>query len=149
MDKMRVLQTIKIFSPLSDREKRAVSGLDFRLFRFSCGKTIIRKGERKTDLFFLLKGTVTVLGDDAIPKAVLKAGDLFGEIAFLNAASPRTANVVANNDVIVMRLERPMFQKLEAPLKEKLKDWLIGILVENLLSNQVENNPSLSIHLTE
>lgn len=144
MEKLDILQTLKLFNPLSEKEKRMVANLDFRLFRFSYGTTIIQKGDFKTDLFFLVKGTVTVLDNDTHPRAVLKTGDLFGEVGFLDPTHPRTANVVANKEVVVMRLERELFQTLEAPLKEHLKDRLIGILVENMLNNQMENNMSLS-----
>ena len=59
--------------------------------------TIIRQGEAATDLFYIIKGSVTVMLEDddgrEIVLAYLNPGDFFGEIGLFNEHSNRSALV--------------------------------------------------------
>jgi len=78
------------------------------LFPVKPGDLVIRMGDCDASVFVLLKGLAKVVRnlDDAVPVAMLGAGDTFGEIGFLTA-SPRTAHVVAETDgeVLVLTAE--------------------------------------------
>lgn len=69
------------------------------LFPVKPGDLAIRMGDCDASVYVLLKGLAKVVRhpDDAVPLAMLGAGDTFGEIGFLTA-SPRTAYVVAETE---------------------------------------------------
>jgi CRP-like cAMP-binding protein len=78
------------------------------LFPVKRGDRVVRKGDSDASVFVLLKGLAKVVRepDDAVPVAMLGAGDTFGEIGFLTA-SARTAHVIAETDgeVLVLTAE--------------------------------------------
>ncbi|MCL2400299.1 MAG: methyl-accepting chemotaxis protein [Defluviitaleaceae bacterium] len=78
--------------------------------KFATGDVIIKEGDVSTDtMYFVLEGSVKVvksyetLNEKLL--AILKAGDLFGEMA-LFLKEPRTAYVVALSNVTVVEIHR-------------------------------------------
>ncbi len=144
MQKLEVLDKIVFFRGLNDVEKEAVGRIKMRIFRYHPGTTIIHKGEQAGELYFLLKGSATVVGKGSAPLAILKGGEVFGEVSFLAQGRGRTADVVANSEVIAMRVDQEAFASLDASLREKLKDKLIKILIERLVSSLDEDSISFN-----
>lgn len=135
MQRLRIIDSIHFFDGLSSAEKEKVSRLHLRIFRYEPHTTIIHSGDKDNHLYFLIKGTATVVGDKNLPMAILQPGEVFGEISFLTPR-PRSASVVANNEVVVMRVDRPYFEQLDSALREKLKDKLIAVVIERLFTNK-------------
>lgn len=131
MEKLQIIDKVKFFQGLSSAEKEAVSRIQLRIFKVEPRVTIIREREMESSLFILIRGTATVVSPRKEPVAILKPGEVFGEVSFLGGL-PRTASVVANNEVIVMRVDKDAFQILDPALREKLKDNLIRIVLERL-----------------
>ena len=81
----------------------------------SFGAVIVREGEPADALYVLASGRARVVkrGDngDEVPLDVLRAGDVFGEMALLER-TVRTATVRASSEVHVWRLDRPAFDDL-------------------------------------
>jgi voltage-gated potassium channel len=76
---------------------------------FTPGDYIVRAGELGRDMYFISKGTVTVLSaDEKITYATLKAGQFFGEISLL-LSMPRTATIKAAGFCDLYRLEKDQF----------------------------------------
>lgn len=76
---------------------------------FTPGDYIVRAGELGRDMFFISKGTVTVLSaDENITYASLKAGQFFGEISLL-LSMPRTATIKAAGFCDLYRLDKEHF----------------------------------------
>ncbi|MBF0125753.1 MAG: cyclic nucleotide-binding domain-containing protein [Magnetococcales bacterium] len=144
MHTLEVLDKLAFFRGLTDEEKETVGNLQLRIFRYHPGSIIIRKGDLDGDLFVILKGTATVVGNRSLPLAILKSGDVFGEVSFLSQGRARTADVVSNGEVIVMRLDQQAFASLEGPLREKLKDKLIKILIDRLVTPQASVDVSFN-----
>ncbi|MBF0181390.1 MAG: cyclic nucleotide-binding domain-containing protein [Magnetococcales bacterium] len=134
MHTLEIVDKLAFFQGLTDEEKETVSQLQMRIFRYHPGSIIIRKGDLDGDLFIILKGTATVVGSRSIPLAILKGGDVFGEVSFLAQGRARTADVVSNGEIIVIRLDQQAFASLDGPLREKLKDKLIKILIDRLVT---------------
>ncbi|WP_167528010.1 HDOD domain-containing protein [Desulfosarcina alkanivorans] len=102
----------------------------FRVYR--PGEMLIRQGSSDQSLFIILAGTVSITeGTGETIFAVLRAGDIFGEMAFLTDTR-RTANVVARDAVIALKLDRVRFEQLSARIREKFKDKIIEKLVARL-----------------
>ncbi len=73
--------------------------------------------------------------------AKLKAGAIFGEIAYI-AKRTRTASVIADGDVIALKIDTKNIDHLKSAIPTKLKDKLINILVNRLetMNEQVTRN---------
>jgi CRP-like cAMP-binding protein len=73
--------------------------------------------------------------------AKLKAGAVFGEIAYI-AKRTRTTSVIADGDVIALKIHTNDIDTLLPSIPNKLKDKLIEILVNRLeaMNEQVTRN---------
>ena len=132
-----IINRLSIFHSFSDDEKRQMVSEDAHFRVYSSGEMLIRKGCSDSSLFILLAGTVSITdGTGETVIAVLRAGDIFGEMAFLTDTR-RTANVIARESVIALKLDRLLFDRLSPEIREKFKDRIIEKLVARLnLSNK-------------
>lgn len=98
-----------IFEAITSRE-----GSSDHIERLSLerGETLIEQGTQADTLFLVETGRLKVLRD-GIELAEIGAGQVVGEIAFLTG-SPRTADVIAGRDSVVLRLTRAHFDDLTA-----------------------------------
>ena len=81
-----------------------------RVRRFAPGSTLVRAGDSGRSFFVLLDGTAKVLRGGARVRR-LGSGDYFGEMALLDGA-PRSADVVAEGEVLALTIDRAGFTKL-------------------------------------
>jgi CRP-like cAMP-binding protein len=75
---------------------------------------LFAEGEPGNELFIIQKGSVTiskVVDDNEVLLAVLKVGDIFGEMALLEA-KPRAASAVAYEECQVLAVNRANFQQM-------------------------------------
>lgn len=79
------------------------------------GRTVINKGVRNADIFFIDEGAFQVLvlskKGKEVPFRTLRKGDCFGELAALDAL-PRSADVVAATDGRLVRVDGEKFEAL-------------------------------------
>jgi putative ABC transport system ATP-binding protein len=94
--------------------------------QFAAGAVIIRQGEVGDKFYVIYDGSVDVIIDDGTPSrklaTPLKVGDYFGEVALL-AKTPRSATVVAREDLVVYSLGKDDFDAAvaaSASFKEQL-----------------------------
>lgn len=108
-DWVPVLEEVPLFAGLSKRHLRRVAALA-RARRFAPGTTILRAGEPGAACYVVLDGVVRVLpGTGRVFK--LGPGEVFGEMALLDDG-PRSADVVADGEVLTMTIGRSGFDKL-------------------------------------
>jgi CRP/FNR family cyclic AMP-dependent transcriptional regulator len=108
-DWLPVLADVPLFRDLSRRHLKRVSSLG-KTRRFPPGTAIVRKGESGTAFYVILEGAARVVTPKGRPRR-LKAGQFFGEMALFDD-SPRSADVVAEGDVLAMTISRSSFAKL-------------------------------------
>jgi hypothetical protein len=92
---------------------------------YSPGDVIIRKGAIGKEMFFIVKGTVEVLGDKGVLFMEKGSGDYFGEVALVRKDAVRTAWIRAKSYCILAALTKAKMQEaLEAnpALLQKLED---------------------------
>ena len=106
---LATLHEVPLFEGLSKRHLRRVARLA-RLRRFASGSAIVRAGESGSSFFVVLDGTARVVSAGG-RAARLGVGDYFGEMALLDGA-PRSADVVADGEVLVLMIGRSSFGKL-------------------------------------
>lgn len=129
---LQITQRLDFFKKFTVHEQKRMIGLRSTLCTFEKDEYLIRDGDKDTFFFVLLSGSVNVSkGEKTPPFATLEAGDFFGEIAFLTKC-PRTANVTANETVIVIRIDKEMLSRLDVEIREKFKDKVIDKLVTRL-----------------
>ena len=74
------------------------------------GATVVRQGDPGDLLCIIVEGTVEVRRDDRLVTE-MKAGEFFGEISLIDSR-PRTATVVAVDDVVLLTLSSSDFDSL-------------------------------------
>jgi putative nucleotidyltransferase with HDIG domain len=129
---LSIINRLDFFSPFTAGEKGRIASEDAHFRVYQPEELLIRKGSSDQSLFILLTGSVAVTeGPGETALAVLRAGDIFGEMAFL-ADTRRTANVVARESVIALKLDKNLFKQLGTQVREKFKDRIIEKLVARL-----------------
>ena len=131
------------FDGFTQDAKRFLSTLESQTYKYFPADVIIKEGETDYSFFVLLKGVVAIVKNN--PKEVtitkLKAGAIFGEIAYV-AKRKRTTSVIADGDVIALKIDTKNIDTLKPDIPTKLKDNLIEILVRRLetMNEQVTRN---------
>jgi CRP-like cAMP-binding protein len=78
-----------------------------RVIRAAKGRTLVEKGSRSTDVFFLLEGTAKVILYSANGREVnvhnIGPGQMFGEISVLDG-EPRSASIVASSELVMVAM---------------------------------------------
>jgi len=108
-DWLATLGEVTLFEGLSRRHLRRIAKLA-HVRRFVSGSAIVRVGDAGTSFFVLLDGTARVVPTSGRVRR-LGAGDSFGEMALLDGA-PRSADVVADGEVLTLTIGRSSFGKL-------------------------------------
>lgn len=79
--------------------------------RFPAGAKVIQEGEAADACYFMVQGRASVTQKTkAIGK--INAGDAFGEISILFPGTLRTATIIADTDLMTIRIDREKFWKL-------------------------------------
>jgi hypothetical protein len=122
------LRRIKIFAGLSDDQlARFVKYMDVHEAKqFS---HVVRQGDPGDAMFLILQGEVRVrmmiAGKESI-LATLSIGDFFGEISLFDHG-PRSADVIANEDSVLLRVSAAGFQKLVEDAPDLAAPFLLAI----------------------
>jgi len=138
-----LIDKLSFFDGFTQDEKRFLSTLESQIYKYFPADIIIKEGETDYSFFVLLKGVVAIVKNN--PKEVtitkLKAGAVFGEIAYV-AKRKRTTSVIADGDVIALKIDTKNIDSLQPDIPTKLKDNLIEILVRRLetMNEQVTRN---------
>lgn len=106
-----LLANIPLFSKLGPKELAALTGL-LKARKFKGSEPIVFLGDDGSEFYIVQFGTVAVSQPDGsgqeVKLAELGPGNFFGEISLLDGG-PRTANVTAASDAVLLSLERAQF----------------------------------------
>ncbi len=79
---------------------------------YAAGEAIVRQGEPSDAFYILVKGRATArLGAEGVEGTHMDPPATFGEVGLL-LHEPRTATVVADEDVLCLRMESAAFRRL-------------------------------------
>ncbi|MCK5227141.1 MAG: cyclic nucleotide-binding domain-containing protein [Desulfobulbaceae bacterium] len=133
-----ILNRLDFFSDFTDQEKKIILSYNAQFCVFRDDEKIITMGELDAALFILLAGSVEVTLDDPDkPITILNPGDIIGEMSFLTEV-PRTTNITAIEDVITLKIDNAMLNRLAIEIREKIKDKVIQKLVSRLIKMNEE-----------
>jgi CRP-like cAMP-binding protein len=127
-DWLRSLAEVPLFHGLSKRHLRRIAKLA-RIRRFSSGSALVRAGDPGRSFYILLDGNAKVVRAGGRPRR-LGVGDYFGEMALIDGA-PRSADVVAEGEVLALTVDRSGFTKL-LRTEPALTQALLRTLAERL-----------------
>lgn len=106
--KVELLGEVPFLQFLDDKDRAALAA-DLDVVRFPAGKVLFNYGDPGDSLYVIRSGEVEVFfKDDTGSRIVLdtaRAGDVFGELSLLDGG-PRTASVVATQDLEALRVDR-------------------------------------------
>jgi Cyclic nucleotide-binding domain len=114
----RALRRIKILAGMTDDQLDRFAEF-VEVEKVPQWSVIVKQGDPGDTMYFILEGElrarINVLGQEKI-LATLGAGEFFGDISLFDHG-PRSADVVANNDSLVVKISAAGFERLakEAP----------------------------------
>jgi CRP-like cAMP-binding protein len=104
-----VIAAVPLFESLSKRHLRKIAGLTSTV-EYNSGDTVIQEGEPGDSFFVTVSGQAKVVsGGKTLHRLI--PGDHFGEISLLDGR-PRSASVVAETPLSLLRLTRASFLRL-------------------------------------
>lgn len=110
----KTLMTMPFFSDLTDDELHVIAKF-LKKKNYKLGETVFRENEEGSSLYVIKKGEVkackTAPDGELMTLTLMKDGDIFGEMSFLEER-PRSATIVAVSNIEVYYLERDDFEKL-------------------------------------
>jgi CRP/FNR family transcriptional regulator, cyclic AMP receptor protein len=110
------IAAVPLFHGLTKRQLRKLGALA-EITSAEAGESIVGEGHRGDSFFVILAGQAKVKSGDRVVTRVIP-GDHFGEISLLDG-QPRSASVVAETPMTLLRIARSDFLKLlevDAPL---------------------------------
>ncbi len=123
-----MLRRVKILGDMSDEHlAQFIEFMEVQKIRqFS---EVVKQGEHGDAMFLVLEGEVRVrqmiAGKETI-LATLAAGEFFGDISLFDQG-PRSADVVANNDSVLLKVSATAFQQLTEQAPALATPLLVGI----------------------
>jgi CRP/FNR family transcriptional regulator, cyclic AMP receptor protein len=108
MQVLAALERVPLFAGLTRRHLRKVAGAS-TVVHVPAGQHILREGFSAEAFYVVLEGEAVVTGRPAA--SPLRAGDFCGELGLLDG-TPRSASVIAETDVVVVKLPRKEFLDL-------------------------------------
>lgn len=115
-------------------QQRAAVAEHFVAHPFAAGEPIIRAGDAGRHLGVLLSGSAVVQArreDAAYTVELLQPGRIFGEVAFFDAQSPRTADIVGTTAGVAALLPYAAYAELVrqgSPAAEVLEKNVLDLL---------------------
>lgn len=130
---VEIMEQFPFFEIFSKEEKETIASCSSNIIKFQNGTNLITQGEDDHSIFIILAGNAIVTQDQA-PKSVintLRSGAVIGEMAFL-AQKQRSSNVIAQGEVICLKLDGDLLRSLEPHISSKFKDRFIQVLIRRV-----------------
>jgi CRP-like cAMP-binding protein len=127
---MDILSRIPLFHGLPVKELELVLNMPSTFEEIKQGTYFIQEGKLEPCFYILLTGHGRVFYRDHFLFR-LGPGDFIGELGFISN-KPRIASVIAEDDLVVMRIDSLKFAQLPFKIRDPIKDKIIAGLVLRL-----------------
>lgn len=124
----RALRRVKILGGMSDEQLEKFAGF-MEVEKFSQWAMIVKQGDTGDTMYLILQGELRVrinVGGKETILATLGVGDFFGDISLFDQG-PRSADVVANSDSILLKISAGAFEELSQKAPELATPFLRNI----------------------
>ncbi len=122
------LRRVKIFADMSDEQlERFIQFMEVVPVRQ--WSELVKQGEIGDAMFLVLEGELRVrlmIGGKETALVTLSPGEFFGEISLFDHG-PRSADVVANNDSVLLKISAASFEKMLAEAPELAAPFLFAM----------------------
>ena len=109
VERVLALKNIELFHDIPGEVLADIAAL-LEEENFEKGQYIVNEGDLGKELFMIVKGEVeVVVGGNVV--AVMKEGAGFGEMALIDS-QPRSADIIAKNEVLVLKMESDDFLEI-------------------------------------
>ena len=99
----------------------------------AAGDVIFEKGDEVDSLYYLAEGLVEIEGANA----TVQAGNIFGEMAFFNSSTERSATVRAVEDTVVYEVNEKRFTRLQYE-DPKFAMSVMRLVTQRLVANAAQ-----------
>jgi signal-transduction protein with cAMP-binding, CBS, and nucleotidyltransferase domain len=132
-ERLKLMSEVQFFKNLNDLERDRLADSEDNFQSFSEGDYIIQQGEIETPIYIMLKGKAIVTRNQNPNSelAKLKYGSVFGTVSLAENALRQT-NVVAQNDVLVFRIEEGLIESFDEETRKMFSLLRRHVLVERL-----------------
>ena len=151
MSLLEIINEMPMFEKFSEKEKKMFADIEHTFLEFKKGERILSEGDAFRAIYLLVKGSVLVYktadDDTQIRLAKLRPGEIFGEMSFFSN-KPRHSNIMANENVLVIKMDENFFEKINPGIKDKIKDYFIDLLINRLddMNKSIMNISKLMRH---
>jgi serine/threonine protein kinase len=129
--KFNILKTLPFFHLFTDVELWEVLRIS-KWRRFRGAKTLIEEGKIGGSIFILASGDARIMKNDSF-LGLIEAGQCFGEMAYIHGMKkPRSASVVSNTPVTVIKIKTEALQQASVQLQIKFDKVLMRTLADRL-----------------
>ncbi len=129
--KFNLLKQLSFFRNFTDVELWEVLRIS-KWHRFPAGKKLLRQGKIGGSFFILASGDARIVKNDAL-LGMIETGHCFGEMAYIHGKKkPRSASVVSNSEVTVIKIIADALQEASDQLQTKFNKVLLRTLAERL-----------------
>ena len=125
------LKQLPVFEPFSQDELQTLMNMS-KLRKYRSGETIIQEGNIDKWVYFLVNGKVKITKKDETVAILGRAGDVFGEMRFIDNA-PRSAAATAEGDVVCIAVDSDYIDKLSGKDKVTFGYILYRVISEILV----------------
>jgi Cyclic nucleotide-binding domain len=126
--KPRMLRRVKILSGLAEEQLERFASFA-EVEKVPQWAVIVKQGDHGDAMYLILEGELRVrieVGGKETILTTLGPGDFFGDISLLDQG-PRSADVVANVDSLVVKLSAAAFEKLAAQAPDIATPFLLAV----------------------
>jgi CRP/FNR family transcriptional regulator, cyclic AMP receptor protein len=134
MSVKEMIANLPMFEKFSQEEIDTFIANDHSIQEFKKGDVVLGIGEDSPALFLLVRGTVLITrtaNNIKIRLSKLGPGEIFGEMSFFSK-KPRTSDVVANEEVVVIKMDSDFFDQASPNIRDKVKNYFIELLINRL-----------------
>ncbi len=121
LERVIVLKNTQLFAQTPENVLTSIVPI-MREVTFEEGQTIFKKGEIGHCMYVIYAGEISIYDHETL-LATFSKGDVFGELALLDA-EPRSASAIAENDVLLFRIDQEDFYDLMEERNELLRSVL-------------------------
>jgi signal-transduction protein with cAMP-binding, CBS, and nucleotidyltransferase domain len=132
-ERLKLMSEVPFFQDLDDLKRDQLADSEDYFQSFKEGEYIICQGETETPIYILLKGKAIVTRNQNPNSelAKLKYGSVFGSVSLAESALRQT-NVVAQNEVLVFRIEEDLIESFDEKTNKIFNRLRRQVLVERL-----------------
>jgi len=129
--KFNTLRALQFFRRFSDVELWEVLRIS-QWWRFPAGTDLVREGKLGRSFFILADGEARVLKQGKL-LGLIKVGDCFGEMAYLNdSTAPRVATVTSTSDVTLIKVKADLLTVASDRLQLRFNKEFLKVLAKRL-----------------